>query len=63
VCLLASELRDIFCSYSVFKSLFVIGGYPVNMNILASKRGVLYIGFKKQNDCLLRNDSNDFYQT
>lgn len=39
---LASERFDGFYSYSVFKSLFNLGRWPVNMNNLAPKLEALY---------------------
>jgi hypothetical protein len=50
---------DGFDSYPVFKSLFVIGWFPVNKNIVATKLGALPIPPPELCD-FLEKGSNDF---
>jgi hypothetical protein len=49
-----------FYSYSVFKGLYVLGQYPVNLNIPNSKIQALQEGRKTQNGNFLENGCNDF---
>jgi hypothetical protein len=46
---LASERLEGFYSYSLFKSLSIVGRYPMNINILAPKIGVIQVGPETQN--------------
>jgi hypothetical protein len=55
---LLPERLDGFYSYSVFKTLPVIGRFPINMNIPVTKIGAL----KTQNSYFLYNGYNDFDQ-
>jgi hypothetical protein len=57
---LASERLEGFYSYSAFKSLSIIGRFPVNMNIPAPKTGALLLGPQSQNADFLENRTNDF---
>lgn len=57
---LASERLEGFYSYTAFKSLSIIGRFPVNMNIPAAKTGAVLLGPHPQNAGFLENCSSDF---
>jgi hypothetical protein len=46
--------------YCVFKSLSIIGRWPVNINTLVPKIEVRQISVETQNGVFLENGSNDF---
>jgi hypothetical protein len=44
----APEGLDVFCLYSIFKSLYIIGYFSVHMNIVVLKVGDLKMGTKSE---------------
>jgi hypothetical protein len=57
--LLALERLDRFCSNSIFESLFIIGRYPMNINILAPEIVAIQMAPNSGTAFFLKSGSND----
>jgi hypothetical protein len=56
----APESNEGFCSYSSWKSLYVLHRCPIDLKIPAAKIYTIQMGFKTQNDDFLENSSNEY---